>query len=315
VSHEAVVELVGHIVAESTELLVECGNGDHAGGIASWGDGDFDKWDALAVDFVGFRLEAEAVNIVLVGVWGEIDDEIEAFFRSNGGEAEEVGDVDDADAADFDVATGKGGGAGGEFAVCPADAHHIVGDECGAAFEHADGGFTLTSTAFSHDQDADAAHVDHAAVKGGGWGKLAFQLEGGEVEELHRHQLGGKDGDGVFSGDREHVLGKLDTSGHDDGRNVALAHAEEAFLAHRWCELLQVGHLGVSEDLDAFFREVGEEACEGEAGSVRGGFADQVVEALFFADEFHRERFAVPFEELADGDGGGLLDPWWHGGE
>lgn len=224
-AHEAIVELICHIVAEAAELLVERGNGDHAGCISARGDWDFDEWDALTVDFKGLWLESKAVDIILVGMWGEVDDQVEALFRSDRGEAEEVGDVDDADATDFDIATGKGGGAGSELAVGPADADHVVGDEGCAAFEHADGGFALSAAAFTHDQDADATGVDHAAVKGDGRGELAFQLESGQVEELHRHQLGCEDRNGVRGGNWEQVLGKGDATSDDNGGNVAFAHA------------------------------------------------------------------------------------------
>ena len=183
-------------------------------------------------------MEAQAVDLVLVGVGDEGDDEVEALLRADRGEAVEVGDVDDADAADFQVAAGQGGGGGDQFTAGKLDADHVVGDQRAAFFDQADGGLALAGAAFSHDQDADPAQVDHAAVERDVRRELVFQSEGRRVEEFHGHQRGAEDRDAVLRGDLHVLFGKHRAAGNDQPRNVAFAHPAEAFAAHLRGELL-----------------------------------------------------------------------------
>ena len=104
VIQQLLVELIRHVVAQAAELLVKGGNGDHAGGIAAGANGHLDMRDLLAEQFVGAGFQTDAVDFVQIRCGFEGDDEVEAFVGSDRGEAVEVGDVDDADSADFHVA-------------------------------------------------------------------------------------------------------------------------------------------------------------------------------------------------------------------
>lgn len=140
---EAFVKFVRHVVAVLAELLVEGGDRDQAGGIASRGDGDLYDGDLVAENFLGGAVDPVAVNFVEVAEGLELDDEVEAFFEADRREAEEVGGVDDANATHFEVATCEFGAGGTELGAEVFDMNEVVGDEGSAAFEEADGGFAF----------------------------------------------------------------------------------------------------------------------------------------------------------------------------
>jgi hypothetical protein len=93
-------------------LEIERSDPNESGGVAPGGDGDFNERNFNVENLDFFLRDAEAVNFVEVGGGLEIDDEIESFLGTDRGEALKVGDVDDADAAHFEIASGEifGGG-------------------------------------------------------------------------------------------------------------------------------------------------------------------------------------------------------------
>ena len=75
-------------------------------------------------------LKAQPVVDLLAGPGHNIDDQINGGLFLDGGHAEELGDVDDADAADFNVVADQlRGGAPQGVVGDLADLHRVVGDE------------------------------------------------------------------------------------------------------------------------------------------------------------------------------------------
>ena len=71
----------------------------------------------LPKDLVGFLAHAEAVHLVEVSMGLEAHHHVEPLVRADRGEAIEVGHIDDANAADFHVATREVQRAGHEVAA------------------------------------------------------------------------------------------------------------------------------------------------------------------------------------------------------
>ena len=200
-AEQLLVKLIGHVVAEAAELLVEGGDGNHAGGVAPWADRDLDVRHILAEEFVGFRFEAEAIHLVEVGGGLEGDNEIKALVRADRGEAVEVGDVDDTDPADLHVAAREVGRGGDQLAADVFHPHHVIRHQRAAALQQADRGFRFPGAALTDDEHPDPAHIDHAAVDGHCRSELVLEADRRGVEEFHGDLRGAENGDRVLLGD------------------------------------------------------------------------------------------------------------------
>ena len=99
---QPLVELIGHVVAKASELLIERGDGDHASGVAAGAHRNFDVRDLLTEQLVGFRLKTKAVHLVEIGVRTQGDDQVEPLVRSDRGQAVKAGDADDSQPQDAD---------------------------------------------------------------------------------------------------------------------------------------------------------------------------------------------------------------------
>ncbi len=237
---EALVEFIRHVVADAPKLEIEGGDTDEARGVATSGDGDFDERDLGVEDFEFLLGDAESVDFVEVGGGFEFDDEVESFLWADRGESVEVGDVDDADAAHFEITAGEVFGGGGEFTADLFEVYDVVRDEGSSFFEESDGGFTFSRSARPHDENADATVVDHAAMKKGARGELFLELYGGGIEDRHGGARGVDDGDVSVPGDGAQVWAELVIAGDNDAGEILLAKLREALDAEIIAKFFEV---------------------------------------------------------------------------
>ena len=76
----------------------------------------------------------------------------------------------------------------------------------------------------------------------------------------------------------------------------------QAGLALRVGQLLEIGHLGQTENLDAAVREVPREARQRQTGAVHHLFRDDPVQVALPADELEAERVPPVLQPLAHGE-------------
>ncbi len=93
---------------------------------------------------------------------------------------------------------------------------------------------------------------------------------------------------------------------------MAVGHAVHDLALGLFAERAQEGHLGGAEHLDAFVREILEEAGEGQSGAVDRGLTDETVQTIAAGDEFQLKLGAVGLEEVGDGN---AVDGFGHGVE
>ena len=162
-----------------------------------------------------------------------------------------------------------------------------------AAFNQAQGRFTLPHAALAADEDAHSAHVHHAAVQGDAFREFVFQNDGGGVDEFHGHQARAEDADAGFIRQLHDFPGWILVTGEDDARHLAPEHALNARFAHAFRQFLKIGQLRGAENLDTFVGKVGVEAGDRQPGAVEGGFADVAAEAGGAVDKFQLKGFLV----------------------
>ncbi len=302
---EARVEFAVGDAADGAEFVFHGGGLDEVDKVAARGDGDDDLADGDAEKVaVGFVV-AGAVNEIVAAVilTDEGDDEVDGRGFGEGGDAEDGGDVDDADAADFHVFAGEVGGAADEAAVGVApEAGEVVGDQGVAALDEAEGGLAFAKAGLAFDEDAEAGDLEEGGVDFGGGGGELFEEEGGGVGEVDRLDFGGEDGQGVFFGEAEDFGEDGLAPGEDEAGHFEVEEAGKEVATRGFFEGLEVFVFGEADELDAAVGKAGVESGKGEPGTVEEGLLDDAMEPLPPGENLETEFVAGGADEVGDRD-------------
>ena len=110
-------------------------------------------------------VDAEAIVLALRIPALELHDQLDALRRAGRGDAEQIAEVDQAEAADFHVmARQLRTAADDDRRGAPPDLDRVVGDEPMAAHDEVERAFALADAALPHHQHAEAEDVEEHAV-------------------------------------------------------------------------------------------------------------------------------------------------------
>ena len=266
-----------------------------------------------AEDFIVVLFEPRAFLGGVGRPLAQADDHVDALLQADALDAEHLGDVDDADAAALHIAAGERTAAGHELALIEQLDHgDVVGHEAVAALDEGQGALGFAHPAVAADDHPHALEVDGGALFDRGGGKLVVDAKRGGVHEIHRDHRRAEDGQVALLRDFQHRFREGVVSRQNQARNMAVGHAVHDLALGLLAERAQEGHLGGAEHLDAFVREILEEAGEGQGGAVDRGLADETVQTIAAGDELQLKLGAVGLEEVGDGN---AVDGFGHGVE
>ena len=314
---QALAELAGGVVAHPAEGLDHRRDLGEAGHVAPRTDGQRHVGHLAAEDLVGLDVEAGALLVHPGLPEAEGQDEVDALLATDGADAEDGGDVDDADAAALHVAAVELLGGAHELAVGhEGDAHVVVGHEGVAALDEGEGALALADAGGAAQEDADALDVDERAVDADARGELLLEEDGRLGGEVLGLELGAEEGDGVGLGQADDEVVGLAPAGDDERGDVVAQDGLEALGADLGREVLEVGDLAGAEHLEAAVGELLEVAGQRERRAVEGLLRDDLVEAAVPGHEVEAQEVAVGVVEVADRDLLGRTDllGFGHGG-
>lgn len=125
---------------------------------------------------------------------------------------------------------------------------------------------------------------------GYGRGKFSVRSHRGGVDEIHGHHESFKHGDFIFAGDSEEIFREALASAHYDSGSALAGEVLKAFLRVSVAQIAQMGALR-------------------EAGDLRAGEREILVEPDLRADEFHLKFGSAAPVEITDREAGRL--PWF----
>ena len=165
-AQDVLVEFAGAVVAHFFEALVHGSGFDDDGDVAARLYRDFELGHFDAEDIDGEFVHADTVvDFVGVPVF-ELDDELDLLFVANGADAEEVGYIDNAEAADFHVVADDFVRALSheQRAIETADFDDIVSDKPVPPFDKRERCLALAYAGFAQKQNAYAENLDQDAM-------------------------------------------------------------------------------------------------------------------------------------------------------
>ena len=151
--------------AAGAQQLVARRHLDQDGDVAARGHRHADHRDPDAQHVVARIVEAEAIVLAARLPALELHDQLDPLRRPGRRDAEEILDVDQAEAADLHVMAGQlGTGAEHERLGAAAQLHRVVGDEPVAADDEVERALALADAALADDEHAQAEDVHQHAV-------------------------------------------------------------------------------------------------------------------------------------------------------
>ena len=134
---EAADELAGRVAAGHLEEVIARGDLEDDGHVAARLHGDLEHGQAHAEQIEAEVVEAEPVELPIALPGAELDDELDDLLLADGGGAEELAHVDDADAAELEVVAEQRRRAADDVAGgAPREDDLVVGDEAMSAVEY-----------------------------------------------------------------------------------------------------------------------------------------------------------------------------------
>src|SRR5271156_4759838 len=229
------------VLTHGFQLLIQSRHLHQIGQVSSLPDRDRDMWNLDLQDFVVVLLQADPVDFRYLVPVLKCNDHVKALLETDAAHTINTRDVNDAEAAHFHVEPGKVGGGADELAAFEGtNLGHVVGDEAVTAFHQREDALAFADAAGAADEDADAHDVDHAAVLGGGGGKIELETNGGGVEQPHGGQGRLEDGDVLVLRLLEDDARRVDVAGEDQARDAVLEEFAQALAADRFGERLEI---------------------------------------------------------------------------
>jgi hypothetical protein len=291
-------------VAAELQHLVAGDDLDQRGDVAPGPERDPGQWDIHAEDRPHLRLGAEAVVVLLLRL-AELDDDLDLLVVADRGDAEQVRDVEDPEAADLHVVLMHlEGRAPHRVGRAHRDLDDVVGDQAVALEDQVERGLALADAAAADQQQADAQHVDQHAVDGGARRQQVLELPRQARDEDRAHERAAQHRHAVAARDVHQEVRRVEAAGDRQTAQRLAAERLEARprLLRRAAE--QVVDLGEAEHLDPVGEDVLDEAGQREAGLLDPHTRDLAVELAPVRQQGQLERFGGGVEELADLDRG-----------
>jgi hypothetical protein len=234
----------------------------------------------------------------------QLDDQVDVRPLAHGGEAEEILNVDDADAAQLHVVAQRALAEADQLAVrVTLHRHPVVGHQAVAARDQVEGRLALPYPALADQQHAEAVDLQQNAVQAGRGDEMVLQevadpLDDGRREgrrRQHRHlaplALSEESGQ------------RIEPLGDDEHRHRQAGDRLQPAVALLLVQGLQVLGLALADDLDTTRLDVGVVAREGEARLLHPWMGDLVVEVGLARDDFQVEIVELLAQELGHGNG------------
>ena len=226
-------------------------------------DGDLMADDLIAQEIrVVVRKPQTVVFLVLVPFL-QLDDHVDLLGVLDGLEAEEVLDVDDADAPKLDEVLGHlRSGADEGIVGHLADLHHVVRYQTVAPLYKLQSGLGLTYAGVAHDQDALAVNIHQNAVDADAGSQLHLEPADHLTGKVRGGLLRDQAGDPPLGTDGQHIIRRLVGPGEDQAGDVV---GQELFKAHPGqliVHAVDVFLLHIADDLDTAVVKVIKKACQ-----------------------------------------------------
>src|SRR5471030_235127 len=248
-------------------------------------------------------VEAEALVFARRRPAFELDDELDALRGSRRRNAEQILDVDHAEAAQLHVVARQLGARADEDRLLPApDFDRVVRHQPVAADDQIERALALADAALAGNQHAEPQDVHQYRVNHRPFGE--------RVLENRR-----KFGDGRRRGDRgleerqpralrldEQLRGRRESAGDEDAREVEREREAQRRDASRRFEAFEVPDLALAEDQHAPGLEILVKARQREAGLLDVRARDDAVQAVGARQELERqaERFGTAAQQNGD---------------
>ena len=240
------------VVAHALLAVIHGGDLKDHGKVPSGGDRDCDGRDLHVENLGVLRLHAEAVIGFAVAPRDHVDDEVDVGAFLDRAHAEQLRDVDDADAAQLDIMLEyRRRGADQLMRRDLFDLNGVVGDQAVAALDELDGRLALADAAVAVDEDALAVDLDQHAVAGHAGGQGALEVGDQARDDIGRRVLRAEHGHVVFFRHLQAFRHRLEAAGEDQRRALVgqeMVKNDDPLLRR---ELLQVGRLHRAADVDA----------------------------------------------------------------
>ena len=150
------------------------------------------------------------------------------------------------------------GGCGAEdFAVGhPAQLNGVIGDQTVAALDQLDGRLALADAGVAQNQDAFAVDLDQYAVASDAGRKLGVQGRDELAHQGRRHLGGHQERHAVLLGILHHFGHGPHPAREHNSRRLEGKQLFQVGVAQRSGQLIQIGHFGQADDLDALVVKV-----------------------------------------------------------
>jgi len=195
-AQDVLVEFAGAVVAHFFEALVHGSGFDDDGDVAARLYRDFELGHFDTEDIHGEFIHADAVvDFVWIPVF-QLDDELDLLFIANGADAEEVGYIDNSEAADFHVVADDFVCAlpHEQRAIETADFDDIVSDKPVPPLDKCERCLALAYAGFAQKQNTNAKYLDQNAMHDNFRSKYIVQNPDDTNRKFHRTQRSNKHG-------------------------------------------------------------------------------------------------------------------------
>ena len=187
--------------------------------------------DGHAEDFVEVVVDAHAVVLRVGRPLDQLDHDVDALALADRGDAEEILDVEDAEAPHLEVVAEQLGGLAEDHArraVVALD--HVVGDQAVAAHHEIERALALADRARADEQEAHAEHVDQHAVERGAWGEAIVEQRVDRGDGAARALFGHEERRAAVVGGGHQLGGCERAAGDDDAREVEIEEPARGLL-------------------------------------------------------------------------------------
>lgn len=303
---QAFGQFLDRIVSGHDQLLLHRRGLDQVDEIAPRRNGDNDIRDVDAEDILHAPRLTDTVDLALHVVEPlEGDDQLKVLFAANRTNAEHARDVHDADAADLHEPgrCGRGGAEQDVVADILADAREVVRHQRATTLDETERGLGLAEAWIALEEDAEPADLDHRPVNGCRRRAELLEDERAVVHEGTRRHRRRQQDRARLHGKRGFTRLRLTAAGEDEAKRLPVKERLHPLVARHVVKRIEIGHLGVAENLQPIPGEVLVEARERQAGTVDDRFLDLPVQVFRARNEREGQRFAAGFVEVGHGEG------------
>ena len=211
--------------------------------------GHHDQWNRNAEYVERGDVQAEAIVFARLVPSLEVHDELHAFGRSCRRHAEEVGDVDQAEPADFDVMPRQFRARADQNGLAAtADFDRVVRDESMTAADQIQRAFTLADAALPRHEHAQAENVEQGAVPDFARRHVIFQQRREARDRDRRRQRGPQQRDTGALSLRGQFDGAVQSHRDEHARKIAAEEPAQMMGARCRVELFEKADLALAKD-------------------------------------------------------------------